>query len=932
MKQLLLSTLFLFTLTAVSLGQSAVLTGKVIDKNGLSLPGATILVEDLEKGTVSDNSGSFLMTKLPNGKLKLKISYLGYQTKLIDAELSAEKTTEILINLEEGYVQGTEVVILGDRLRGQAKALNQQKNNMNITNVVAADQIGRFPDANVGDAMKRIPGITMQGDQGEARNVIVRGMAPQLNSVTLNGERIPSAEGDNRNVQLDLIPADMISMIEVNKAVTPDMEGDAIGGSVNLNTIAPSSGLRVSATAGSGLAFISKKPIANGSIIIGNRIANDKIGFVVSASGNYVDYGSHNVEGEWENEVESPITGEDIEVDPYLGEMDIRRYEVARFRRSAQANLDFKLNENHTLFVKGMYNWRDDWENRYRMRYRSIDPIFQDGTENITGWQGEIRKQTKGGINNDRSKNTRLEDQRVFFGSVAGEHLFGSLNMDWGATYSKASEDRPNERYVRYEMGTAIPFTTDFENSETPFIGAANASDVSADRFELDALEEENKTTSEEDFNVKLNFELPVELSGNDGSIKFGGRYRTKTKERANSFNEFSALTADYNSLSQVPNNDYSDPDYLAGSQYASGTFATPEFLGNLDLYNTALFENEDAPSEYLPVNYSATENVTAAYAMWTQDLGDKLQLLAGARLELTDIEYIGNETEEGENALPLNASNSYSNFLPGVHFKYNFNNNSNLRLAWTNTLARPNYYNLVPYRDVIPEDEEVYQGNSALEPTESMNVDLMAENYFESVGLVSAGIFYKQIDNFIYTQQLTDTQTGYDLFQPTNGGTANLTGFELAIQRQLDFLPGGLKGLGIYANYTYITSSATGVRNEDGDEREVNLPGTAPHMFNASLSYENEKFIARASLNYSHDYIDELGGNEFTDRYYDRQLFLDFNASYAFTPSFRFYLELNNITNQPLRYYQGDRARTMQVEYYNMRLQAGFKYDLFKK
>ena len=102
--------------------------------------------------------------------------------------------------------------------------------------------------------------------------------------------------------------------------------------------------------------------------------------------------------------------------------------------------------------------------------------------------------------------------------------------------------------------------------------------------------------------------------------------------------------------------------------------------------------------------------------------------------------------------------------------------------------------------------------------------------------------------------------------------------------------------------------------------------------MFNASLSYENEKFIARASLNYSHDYIDELGGNEFTDRYYDRQLFLDFNASYAFTPSFRFYLELNNITNQPLRYYQGDRARTMQVEYYNMRLQAGFKYDLFKK
>ena len=932
MKQLILSAFFMLFISALSFGQSAVLTGKITDSNGLSLPGATIMLDSLDKGTVSDNSGDFLLTKLPNGPVKITVSYLGYQTQIIDAELSEEKTNEIMINLEEGYVMGSEVVILGDRLRGQAKALNQQKNNMNITNVVAADQVGRFPDANVGDAMKRIPGITMQGDQGEARNIIVRGIAPQLNSVTLNGERIPSAEGDNRNVQLDLIPADMISMIEVNKAVTPDMEGDAIGGSVNLNTIAPTSGLRVSATAGSGLAFISNKPIGNGSLIIGNRIANDKIGFVISASGNYVDYGSHNVEGEWENEVESPLTGEDIEVAPYLGEMDIRKYEVARFRRSTQANLDFKLNENHTIFAKGMLNWRDDWENRYRMRYRKIDPVFQDGTENIIGWEGQIRKQTKGGIDNDRNKNTRLEDQRVLFGSLSGEHLFGNIKMDWGATLSRASENRPNERYVRYEMGDAIPFTTDFENTESPFIAAANASDITSDKFALDALEEENKTTSEEDFNVKLNIEIPVAISGNDGNIKFGGRYRSKDKVRTNSFNEFSALTADYDNMSLVPNADYTDPSYLAGAQYESGIFATPEFLGALDLYNTALFENEDAPSEYLPVNYTATEQVTAAYAMWTQDLGDKLQMLAGARLEMTDIDYTGNITEEGENATPIVASNNYSNFLPGVHMKYNFTNNSNLRLAWTNTLARPNYYDLVPYRDVIPEDEEVFQGNANLVPTESMNLDLMAENYFESVGLVSAGMFYKQIDNFIYTQQLTDTETGFDLFQPTNGGTASLSGFEVAIQRQLDFLPGSLKGLGIYANYTYIRSTATGVRNEDGDEREVNLPGTAPHMVNASLSYENEKFIARASLNYAHEYIDELGGNEFTDRYYDRQLFLDFNASYAFTPNFRFYVELNNITNQPLRYFQGERLRTMQVEYYNMRLQAGFKYDLFRK
>lgn len=126
------------------------------------------------------------------------------------------------------------VTVMGDRLRGQARALNQQRNAGNIGNVISADQIGRFPNQNIGEALRRVPGIAMQNDQGEARDIIIRGLAPQLNSVTLNGTRIPSAEGDNRRIQMDLIPADIIQTLEVNKTLTPDMDADAIGGSVNL--------------------------------------------------------------------------------------------------------------------------------------------------------------------------------------------------------------------------------------------------------------------------------------------------------------------------------------------------------------------------------------------------------------------------------------------------------------------------------------------------------------------------------------------------------------------------------------------------------------------------------------------------------------------------------------------------------------------------
>src|SRR5690606_30133644 len=136
-------------------------------------------------------------------------------------------STTLDLTLEDGITQMKEFVVMGDNLRGQARALNQQKSNPNISNIISSDQVGRFPDANIGDALKRVPGITMQNDQGEARNIIIRGLASELNSVTLNGDRIPSAEGDNRKVQMDLIPSDMIASIEVNKTLTPDMDADA---------------------------------------------------------------------------------------------------------------------------------------------------------------------------------------------------------------------------------------------------------------------------------------------------------------------------------------------------------------------------------------------------------------------------------------------------------------------------------------------------------------------------------------------------------------------------------------------------------------------------------------------------------------------------------------------------------------------------------
>lgn len=937
--------LLLLALPILGYAQSGNIKGVISDENGLTVPGSTVVIQSLKKGTVTDFNGKYTLVNIPEGNYTITVEYLGYSDLTKDITVKANETVTLNFTLNTEDTNLDEVLITGFGLSGQSRALNTQKNKQNITNIVSTDQVGKFPDANIGDAIKRIPGITMQMDQGEARNVIVRGLSPQLNSVTLNGSRIPSAESDNRNVQMDLIPSDMIQTIEVNKAVTPDMDADALGGSINLITKTSPQGFRLSATAGSGINFISDKRILNGSFLVGDRSKNDKFGWVVAASINDNDFGSHNVEAEWTDEFEYNAGDEDnlveVDVNPYANVFEIREYKVQRIRRSFSVNFDYKLDDNNTIFFKSIYNWRDDRENRYRLEHEILDgedigigDFSVDANGNLTSFLIEAKRQSKGGIDSDRNQNTRLEDQRMQNYSLSGEHLFGDVQLDWMTSLSKASEERLNERYLEYESEYGITFNNNEDKPlYTPLSGEGSFED-----FELGELTEENQYTEEKDFNLFVNARIPLSIiEGNEGFLKIGAKTRIKNKNRDNDFTEYSDETDALEFLGMVTTRDYSDSDFLAGDQYQIGNFASAEFLGNLDLYNTDLFEGEDLPEEYVTGNFDVNENVYAGYAMLNQNITDKFSILAGLRLEHTSIESEGSELvfdTEGDifGINNVKDKNSYTNVLPGLHLKYNITNNTILRFAWTNTLARPNYVDLVPYREISNEDEEIYLGNSELNPTTSMNFDIMAEHYFKSVGIISGGVFYKDIKDFVYIFQSED-ENGYEVYQPLNGDDASVLGAEFSFQRRLDFLPGFAKNFSIYLNYTHLTSSTDGIRNEDGEERvDLDLPQTSPNMYNASLGYASKKFSLRLSSNYSDSYIDEIGGNAFEDRYYDEQFFLDFNANIALSNSLSMYINLNNITNQPLRYYQGVKGRTMQMEYYEKRLTIGLKYDLFKK
>ena len=903
--------------------------GRILDTSNQTLPGATIYIDSLHTGVVSDINGFYTLTNIAPGTYKVKVSYVGYSPVEMTITVPEGKTVESDVMLNDG-VKLREVVV-GGAFNGQRRALSSQKNAMGIVNVVSADQVGKFPDSNIGDALKRISGINVQYDQGEARFGQVRGTSADLSSVTINGNRIPSAEGDTRNVQLDLIPADMVQTIEVNKVVTADMDADAIGGSINLVTKNTPNKRMFNATAGSGYNAVSKKAQLNLGLTYGDRFFNDKLGLMFSGSYQNAPGGSDNAEFEYDVDDGSVV----------MKEAQMRQYYVTRERQSYSLALDYEFNPDHKISFKGIYNRRNDWENRYRVVYKDLDE--SDPSEQ------SIELQTKGGA--DDTRNARLERQQTMDFTLDGEHnLGGRLLMDWAASFSRASEDRPNERYFGLKMDNNTG-----ENLINTFHGIGGRAPYSTiaipgldnEGWELDELTNSNQSIYENEWKFRLNFELPLMKGLYGNTLRFGGKYTNKEKDRETTMYKYDGEDVNDNPIfndggawrehgsSQIRKG------FMVGDNYPEGThFVSKKYLGSIN-FNSMQGEPD---YEEMSGNYHAKEEITSAYLRFDQKLGQKLDLMLGLRMEHTALNYRGlnwvvDEDENESLESTGNRKNSYTNWLPSVLLKYDANDDLKLRASFTETLSRPKYSALIPSVNYNRADEEATIGNPNLKPTTSYNFDLSAEYYFKSVGLVSVGFFYKSINNVIVDEvwkgmdaQLPITGTyDYEISKPINAYDADLFGVEVAYQRDFGFITPALKCLGFYGNYTYTANKTKNHHFEHRvleDGEDVDMIGSPEHTANASLFFEKWGFNLRLSYNFASAFVDEMGEVAQLDRYYDKVNYLDLNASYTFGKRFKttIYADVTNLLNQPLRYYQGTKDRTAQVEYYGARFNAGIK------
>ncbi len=880
-------------LIAASMGSGTV-SGRVIDAaSGERLQGANVVLEGTALGAASNSSGVFHISSVPPGEYTLHASYIGYESDEQTITVEPGKMVEQNLNLNPGSVMVDNIVVYAQRT-GQAKALNVQRTSDNIKNVVAADQIGRFPDPNSAEAVQRVPGISVQRDQGEGRFVQIRGTEPRLNSMAINGEILPAPEGDVRFVAMDVIPADQIASIEVNKAITPDMDAEAIGGSVNLVTKSAydynKPVFRV--TLAPGYNQLTEDTNYQGAITYG-RMLTDKLGIMVSGSYFRTNRGSDNNEFEWDDDT--------------VEELELRDYVVTRDRLGVSATLDYHLNPNSKFYVRGIFNKYGDDENRRRMTL-----VFEDG---------EVEREFK----------DRYEIQDIYSINAGGDHTIGNIGIDYNVAYSYAQEEEPD----RYDSNFKLEDLTLNQNTSDKNFPAFSVNDgdiYDPASFEFDELVYEDNMTTDQKTTAQLNFSYDYQLGNAPSRLKLGVKLNMGKKDRDNSAEVYEWEGDEDFNMDQVLG-DFEDDRFLM-DKYRIGLFQDQDKVVDFFKANRSSFERDtDETFEEEMSDYDSEERIYAGYIQSKSQFGD-LQVLLGVRYEQTTLNNNGNLIEfdeEGDyqSTTKVEQERNYGHVFPMAHLRYRVNPQTNVRLALTRTIARPNHYDLVPFIFANREDEELERGNPDLEPTLSMNADFMVEHYLRSLGILSAGLFYKNIDDPIYwrlTEAVGGAFDGYESLTPINGGAATLMGVELAWQQQLTFLPGFLNGFGIYLNYTYTSSKA----ELEGYDDKIQLPGQAQNMANVALSYEKYGFSGRIAMNYHGNFIDEVGeeGDD-SHAYYDDHLQIDLSASYRVLPNLSIFGEVINLTNEPLRYTYGDTDIPKQQEYYKWWSHFGIKYHM---
>lgn len=831
------------------------------------------------------------------------------------------KAQEAPDKIEEVYVYGQRAMIEG--------AINRQREADGIVSVITRDAIGNFPDQNVAESVRRLSGVNVLNDQGEGRFIAVRGLDPSLNASSVNGVRLPSPEAGTRAVALDVIASELVESIEVVKTLTPDMNADTIGASINITTTR---------------AFEVEEPFLSfkgeGSY---NDLAeewspkgvvdflypvNDRFGVAGGLSWQERVFATDNVEADGWSEADSGII--------YAEDLEYRDYDVTRERLSGSLSIDFQATDSTLLYASAMYSLFEDTEDRRALIF-AIDPEPFEGDANSASFSSADDT-----ITVEREQKDRFEAQEIQTFSIGGETRLDNWDFDYSAAYAYAEEHErdtqdPTLFAAEFEDPGALGITFDYSDLELPVYSVFEGADGFFDpaTYEVDNVEVVDSIAEDEEVTLKFDATRHFVLNNGDFSVKFGASLRQRTKE----FNADIRVLEDFDG-------DYTLADVLGTQSYGLFNIEPITNVNRVRSFNNANLDrfglNEiDTLVESNVGNFRVDEDITAAYLMGTWTSG-RFKVIGGVRVEDTENDVLANRTEVLEEGTevdgvvidedtvvvtPTQDSNNYTNWLPSFQLRFDATDDVVLRAGYYSSVVRPNPEQLAPIFAVEQNrdgDREGSFGNPDLDPYEADNFDFSAEWYFASASVLSAGVFYKEIENFIFTQQFEDDDPPFfgeyngvafgEAVIPQNGEAADVIGFEINYQQIMSFLPAPFNGVLVGLNYTY-----TDAEGDTGD-RTIPLPAASENTYNAMLGYESDNLSMRLTAAYRDEYLDELGGDPAEDRYVRDHLQIDLTVNYDVTDSFKIYSQFINLNDEPFVAFQRgpDRDRLLQYEEYS--------------
>lgn len=938
--------------------QTGGITGKVTDSGGGVLQGAEVTVDPGGINVVSDAQGQFLVTGLAPGTYNLTINYVGFTTVTNSVTVAAGQVAGSNVKLVVAS-QNLQVLVTADRASGEAEEVNRERTADNILQVLTSDVITSLPNANIADAVGRLPSVTLERDEGEGKYVQVRGTEPRLTNGTIDGVNIPSPESGVRQIKFDAIPSDIVESVEINKTLQANMDADGIGGSVNLVTKTATERPTVSLYGQGGIIpILGGRNDYSAKATIGKRLGSRKKFGVLGGF-------SYDFEGRGIDDTE-PVPDINNFGTPqqqrWFDSADIREYKYYRERWGAAGSTDYQLGQGSNIYLRGLFsvfhNFGDRWV------YTLNDNSSGSNINLLNGSGGPPS------FNNQTRRPRYIISNLV----VGGRHDLTSTWFTWDVAGSFASEN--DDGYGTGVFGVPTPSTF---TSACAFDPVATGQTFPPHWSPACFTEAYNPSIYVlRDFNISRGktAQTNIQAAGAMGkryhigshlaTIEIGGKFRNGHKydhsytddypiptvggtgATKNDLTPTAPLVPFTNFPSTFHNSDY----YWGGAIYPQGPFADYFKTKTYVLANLGSLLSSGAAGQ--PNFYSYIEQVSAGYVMNTLDFS-KFRLVAGVRVEGTNLDTLTWDNQA--NTLSLRAGGDYTKVLPSASLRYALTGNDNIRLVYSRGLSRPNPQDIAQSFSITSPaaggNGSISFGNPGLAAETANNYDLLYEHYMHSFGAIQAGVFFKSLyDPIVSTSHLVQNFTppppyntsgfvgNYIISQPINAGGAHLYGFEIAYLQHFSSLPGLLSRFGLSANYSYTDSGTEGL---PGRTDHPHLLRQAPNTWNISPTFDKGRLSYRLGLSYneanifSYQYHDGSGGSTATpggvlgpngDTYLYTHFQIDMQGSMRLQKGFTFVGAILNLNNEVFGFYNGSAPYMIQREFYHPTYYLGMRWS----